>query len=187
MNQLKQPEIKLSHYTGAAANTSCIRCGAQDGTVVFAHYNGKLGQRFGRGMARKSIDFAGADLCHKCHAYFDTYGKDENGKALENDDARDAEFLSYCVLTTARREQQGVIEIVKPSDAPVSELEMIYAVGSALKNHEMRVSKQEYALIYKLADRQARFAENTIISRSERPILLSLYFNLLHKQKKAKV
>lgn len=88
----------------AAKGQSCVRCGANDGTVVFAHYSGGYSLRLGNGMGTKSNDLCGADLCYACHTEFDQY-------AAGNTPERDAEFM-FCILQTLiRREQQGVIKV----------------------------------------------------------------------------
>lgn len=88
----------------AAKGQSCVKCYANDGTVVLAHYSGKYSNRFGNGMGRKSNDLVGAHLCDKCHRYFDSY---EAG----NTDERAAEFMMLCFLTIIRLEEQGIIEV----------------------------------------------------------------------------
>jgi hypothetical protein len=55
--------------TQSAKLESCVYCGADDGTVVWAHSNS---QRHGKGMGIKAHDLFGAYLCHSCHHDFDT-------------------------------------------------------------------------------------------------------------------
>lgn len=52
----------------SAKHESCVSCGADDGTIIWAHSNeGK----HGKGMGIKAHDLFGAYLCHKCHAMYD--------------------------------------------------------------------------------------------------------------------
>jgi len=55
--------------TQSAKHESCVACGADDGTVVWAHSNE---QRHGKGMGIKAHDLFGAYLCHRCHSYYDS-------------------------------------------------------------------------------------------------------------------
>jgi hypothetical protein len=52
----------------SARHESCVSCGANDGSVVWAHSNE---QRHGKGMGIKAHDLFGAYLCHKCHTQYD--------------------------------------------------------------------------------------------------------------------
>ena len=54
--------------TQSAKHEACVSCGADDGTIVWAHSNE---QRHGKGMGIKAHDLFGAYLCHQCHAAFD--------------------------------------------------------------------------------------------------------------------
>lgn len=56
--------------TQSAKHEPCVNCGADDGTIVWAHSNSS---RHGKGMGIKAHDFFGAYLCHKCHSKFDEY------------------------------------------------------------------------------------------------------------------
>jgi len=63
----------------SAKHESCVSCGANDGTVVWAHSNS---QRHGKGMGIKAHDLFGAYLCHKCHSAYDAgqhYGIEHAG------------------------------------------------------------------------------------------------------------
>jgi hypothetical protein len=62
--------------TQSAKHEACVSCGANDGTIVWAHSNS---QRHGKGMGIKAHDLFGAYLCHKCHAIYD--GGDSFGLA----------------------------------------------------------------------------------------------------------
>jgi hypothetical protein len=46
----------------------CVRCGADDGTIVPAHANQ---QRLGKGMGLKAEPWTVIPLCHKCHTWLD--------------------------------------------------------------------------------------------------------------------
>jgi hypothetical protein len=58
--------------TQSAKHESCVSCGADDGTIVWAHSNSS---RHGKGMGIKAHDLFGAYLCHKCHREFDGVDK----------------------------------------------------------------------------------------------------------------
>ena len=58
--------------TASAKHESCVACGANDGTIVWAHSNS---QKHGKGMGIKAHDVFGAYLCHKCHARYDSNDK----------------------------------------------------------------------------------------------------------------
>ncbi len=52
----------------SARHESCVMCGANDGTICWAHAN--MGE-FGKGGAIKASDAAGGYLCHRCHSALD--------------------------------------------------------------------------------------------------------------------
>lgn len=54
--------------TQSAQHEACVNCGANDGTIVFAHSNS---QKHGKGMGIKAHDLFGAFLCHQCHYIYD--------------------------------------------------------------------------------------------------------------------
>lgn len=54
--------------TQSAKHESCVSCGADDGTVVWAHSNEQF---HGKGMGIKAHDLFGAYLCHRCHNQYD--------------------------------------------------------------------------------------------------------------------
>lgn len=93
----------MSKLTAAAEGQYCIRCYANDGTVVSCHYSGLRQHDYGKGCGRKGNDLAAADLCRTCHRYFDEY-------QTPNDWTRSEEFLHYCMLTILRRWDQRVIK-----------------------------------------------------------------------------
>lgn len=53
----------------SAKYESCVSCGADDSTIVWAHSNSS---RHGKGMGIKAHDLFGAYLCHRCHADYDS-------------------------------------------------------------------------------------------------------------------
>ncbi|MHB1516665.1 MAG: hypothetical protein ACYCVY_13420 [Acidiferrobacteraceae bacterium] len=88
-------------YLDAARDQPCIRCGAQDGTVVSAHYSGLYAYQLGKGMGKKCHDAATAHLCAKCHVYLDSYA---DGNTVE----RSQEFLMLCMRTLIRNLERGI-------------------------------------------------------------------------------
>lgn len=54
--------------TQSAKHESCVSCGADDGTIVWAHSNQ---QTHGKGMGIKAHDLFGAYLCQRCHDAYD--------------------------------------------------------------------------------------------------------------------
>lgn len=59
---------KLLKY---AQHYPCMNCGADDQTIVAAHYQGRMGHKVGRGMGRKAHDAAISYLCRACHDLVD--------------------------------------------------------------------------------------------------------------------
>jgi hypothetical protein len=96
----------VSKLREAANGQSCVRCGAQDETVVLAHYSGPWQHRFGKGKGIKGNDAAGADLCYRCHTDLDEYQTAEDEVSSLR---RSEEFLACCLLTVIRRIQKGVL------------------------------------------------------------------------------
>lgn len=80
-----------------AEGQACVSCGAQDGTVVLAHYFGARRHAYGGGMSLKGHDAIGAHLCHACHRFMDTLSRDKANKWLSSE-----EFLHLCALTFIR-------------------------------------------------------------------------------------
>jgi len=66
-------------YLDRVKDLSCRLCGAEDGTIVPAHYSGYMSHKLGKGMGQKASDHCVAALCHSCHTQMDSY-KDGNGK-----------------------------------------------------------------------------------------------------------
>jgi hypothetical protein len=54
--------------TQSAKYEACVSCGANDGTIVWAHSNS---QRHGKGTGTKAHDLFGAYLCYECHQKYD--------------------------------------------------------------------------------------------------------------------
>lgn len=94
----------MSALRESARDESCVACGANDGTVVLAHYFGPRRHDYGGGMSRKGDDIVAAYLCSRCHSRMDT----ESRKEIDRDDPNarwllSEEFLHYCALTWIRR------------------------------------------------------------------------------------
>jgi hypothetical protein len=100
----------MSKLTDAARDQACVRCNAEDGTIVSCHYSGPWQHRFGKGRNIKGNDLVAADLCSGCHAYFDEYQGVPVGDELAAIKRSD-EFQACCLLTVIRRLQQGVIRV----------------------------------------------------------------------------
>jgi len=103
--------LKSKKMLEAARDQSCVNCGAMDGTVVAAHYQGMRSHLFGKGTGLKPHDICIADLCSKCHRLFDDYLISD----CENRDQRridHSEQFLYCIIQTlVRRARQGVLKI----------------------------------------------------------------------------
>jgi cytochrome c553 len=85
-----------------ARNQSCVRCHADDETVVLAHYFGPRRHSYGGGMSIKGHDLIGAHLCKRCHEYMDTTSRDKANKYEMSE-----EFLHLCALTILRLVNRG--------------------------------------------------------------------------------
>lgn len=112
--------IRSKKYTDAAKGQSCVHCGALDGTVVAAHYQGIRSLEHGKGQRIKPHDILTADLCRACHQRFDSY--QSNSIPLDGIEPRSNRdfvkrvdcseiFLNAIVRTIIRRVEQGVIKI----------------------------------------------------------------------------
>jgi len=66
-------------YLNKVRDIPCQLCGAEDGTIVPAHYSGYMSHQLGKGMGKKAWDHCVAALCRSCHAIMDSY-KDGNSK-----------------------------------------------------------------------------------------------------------
>ena len=89
----------------SARGQSCIRCGADDGTVVAAHYTGYRRLELGGGFGIKVADCAHAALCMRCHQFMDQTGRDKS-RQIEHSE----EFLLLCVKTAMRLYDQGILK-----------------------------------------------------------------------------
>lgn len=96
---------KLQKLRDSARDQACVNCGAQDGTVVWAHYRGPRRAAYGGGMGIKGHDVVGAWLCHKCHYDFDTEGNDKAARWF-----RSEEFLHCCALTWIQLIEQEIVK-----------------------------------------------------------------------------
>lgn len=94
-----------------AKGQSCIRCGANDGTVVPAHYQGFRSHSFGKATGLKPSDVAVAHLCHRCHCYFDSNESSDYEDAWARKIDRSEQFQHYIILTLIRLFKQGRIVV----------------------------------------------------------------------------
>lgn len=70
-----------------AKDQSCVNCGADDGTVVWAHSN-MLEHGKGRGL--KAHDAMGMFLCHTCHSQLD------QGTSMTREEKREFTYRNIC-------------------------------------------------------------------------------------------
>lgn len=89
----------------AAKGQPCVRCGANDGTTVLAHYFGIRRHMYGGGMSIKGHDAVGAHLCMPCHTIMDSGTRNKAKKYLHSE-----EFLHLCAMTWIRLIEQGVVK-----------------------------------------------------------------------------
>lgn len=82
----------------------CVRCGADDGTIVGAHYSGGLQHILGKGASSKVTDAAVASLCYSCHTHMDSY---KDGNTVD----RSEEFLLLVVLTHELLLKQNLLKV----------------------------------------------------------------------------
>ena len=88
-----------------ARDQSCVSCGADDGTVVLAHYFGPRRISYGGGMGYKGHDAVAAHLCAKCHTFMDTWSRNKIRKWEHSE-----EFLHLCALTWIRLIDKGLLK-----------------------------------------------------------------------------
>ena len=94
-----------------ARDQACVYCGAKDGTVVAAHYQGFRSHYLGKGKGTKVSDLYVADLCSKCHEKFDRHQVSEFEDSWMRKIDQSEQFL-YCVLRTLeRRVKQGILKL----------------------------------------------------------------------------
>lgn len=88
-----------------AAGRACLRCGAQDETVVGAHYTGVRRLDYGGGFGKKVHDLCLAPLCAVCHQYMDTKSRDKSRRWEHSE-----EFQHYILLHILRLAAEGKIK-----------------------------------------------------------------------------
>ena len=100
--------IRSKKYTDGAKGQSCVRCGAEDGTVISAHYQGFRSQPWGKGKGVKPHDLFVADLCAECHDLFDndkvSFVKDPWQRKIDHSES----FMYFVLMTQLRRHEQGI-------------------------------------------------------------------------------
>lgn len=89
----------------ASEGQVCVRCGSSD-NVVGCHYTGVRRLAYGGGFGQKVHDFLTADLCRKCHNYFDTLSRSKTQRWEHSE-----EFQHCILLTLERRFVQGIIVV----------------------------------------------------------------------------
>lgn len=87
--------------TKLAYGQSCVNCGAQDGTVVWAHSN--LGEH-GKGMGIKAHDCMGMFLCSICHHQLD------QGFLWTKQEKRELTYHLIC-KTHMRLWEEGLVKV----------------------------------------------------------------------------
>ena len=94
-----------------AKDQSCVSCGATDGTVIAAHYQGYRSHSFGKGRSKKPDNIFVAYLCMKCHAKMDNYDsstfKDSWMRKIDHSE----QFMFLILKTLQRLYKQGHIKI----------------------------------------------------------------------------
>jgi len=103
MSRFKRAPYRNRRILDAAKGETCVRCGANDETVVAAHYSGMGAHRLGKGMGQKADDHCVAWLCIACHQEMDSYSEG-------NGDARAAEFLMLILETQRRLLDRGILK-----------------------------------------------------------------------------
>ncbi len=84
-----------------ARDQSCVNCGADDGTVVWAHANGA---EWGKGMGIKAHDCMGMFLCAICHHQLD------QGFLMDREEKREFTYRNIC-KTHIRLWEQGKVKV----------------------------------------------------------------------------
>lgn len=103
MFQKRNPWKSRKHLDNVA-KIPCVRCGADDGTSVPAHYSGQYQHLLGKGVGSKVTDAAVAALCYKCHAELDQY---KDGNTVD----RSEEFLYLIVATHELLLKEGYLKV----------------------------------------------------------------------------
>ncbi len=85
---------------------TCIRC-QSTGSTCGRHYNGIRQHKYGKGRGIKCHPFLVADLCFECDKLFQegTVAKAD----LMNRVAYSEDFQHWCIMSTIRRVERGVI------------------------------------------------------------------------------
>lgn len=104
MSLQKQQPFRSRKLLDAAKGEPCIACGADDGTVVAAHYSGMGSHGLGKGTGTKVSDIAAAHLCHRCHTEMDSY-------AQGNTTERSQVFLMLILKTIVKLAENGTIKV----------------------------------------------------------------------------
>jgi ribosomal protein S27AE len=102
---------RSAKYLQAAKDQSCVNCGAADGTVVAAHYQGMRSHSFGKGTGHKVGDLFVADLCNSCHSSFDGHQMGNHPDRLMRKIDQSEQFLFLVLKTIERRVAQGVLKL----------------------------------------------------------------------------
>jgi len=108
----KLEPIRSTKLTQASKGRTCVNCGADDGTIVRAHYSGIRQHQYGKGRGGKGHDVIAADLCASCHFAFDSYQIGHGATKFERDIDHSEQFLHCCVMTLVRDIRDGVYKIV---------------------------------------------------------------------------
>ena len=106
----KDEPIRSKKLLSASRGAACVNCGAQDDTVVAAHYQGLRSHTYGKGKGQKPHDILVADLCHRCHSAFDQY-ESGDGDDFQRKIDRSEQFQHAILMTIIRRIREGVIKI----------------------------------------------------------------------------
>jgi hypothetical protein len=102
-------KIRSKQLREGGRDQSCVNCGALDGTVVGAHYQGIRSHIFGKGKGIKPHDLLVADLCRTCHAEFDAGEGSYVADPLQRKIDLSERFLFCVMLTLLRRVYDGVL------------------------------------------------------------------------------
>lgn len=106
---IRYGDVEIPTLRRAAKDQYCVRCNANDGTVVGAHYTGKRRLSYGGGFGKKAHDLVMAHLCFKCHTWMDQLARKD---ATEETEWRHSEeFLHLIMLTLLRLYEQGFLTV----------------------------------------------------------------------------
>jgi len=103
MNLQKHNPLISKALRDAARGKECKRC-QRPVSSVGCHYVGPRQHEYGKGARIKGHDFCVAQLCDKCHKYFDL-------DTQHKDYLKSEEFLHYIMLTFIERYEEGVIKV----------------------------------------------------------------------------